>query len=100
MYYHTDARHFSGASGICHKIWDYTLHSSDSPAQSPMVMPLFPSHEALRGVRDALTGIRDSLQERAPALYPGQPGAAFWGHRAVQGSATQAHPGDSTACDG
>lgn len=49
--YHTDAKHFSEASGICHKVWDCTLHSSDTPPQFPTAMPQFPRHESLRGGR-------------------------------------------------
>lgn len=102
MCYRTDAKHFSKASGICHKVWECTLHPSDA---SLVVMPQFPSCEWLRGSRDALTGLsraRLCLQERAPALYPRQPGAPVPGHRsrkglrhtnpAVTGEVSRAHP--------
>lgn len=76
VYYHTDARHFSEASGICTRYRTAHFILLEPQHSPPSWCLSFQAGNHWEETGDALQGIRDCLQERAPALYPGQPGAA------------------------
>lgn len=87
----------------CHKVWDCTLHSSDPPLQSPSWCLILSKPWITKRWQEMLLSISRAwlcLQERAPALYPRQPGNCILPSiAAIKGSATESYTGDNTAAD-